>query len=285
MGTKGWTSQEVAQSFHLRKVYSLFLAKTRMLSLSFSLLSSPCSLQSSSNTPHITLSEFILKPFLHSHSALWEDEETRQFYEGITDIKPFVPAILLEERKKTASESTDDEEAKPSEQTEEAVDDDKLLEEMIKEADEGTGLDEEVEEDVISEEARDTEGDMPSEPPEAEGEVTDPSSQGAQFERFGLLLPTMLNRKLVDDLAVEFCMTLNSKGNRKKLAWTLFAVEKNRVDLIPFYARLVATLSPCVDDVVPTLLDMLLGVLRHQIRKRKPFSSLIPRLAASDISQ
>ena len=113
------------------------------------------------------------------------------------------------------------------------LDDDKLLEEMIKEAEEGTGLDEEAEEDVISEEARDTEGDLPSEPPEAEGEVADPSSQGAQFERFGLLLPTMLNRKLVDDLAVEFCMTLNSKGNRKKLAWTLFAVEKNRSGPFP----------------------------------------------------
>ena len=58
MGTKGWSSQEVAQSFHLCRVYSIFLAKTRMLSLSFSLLSSSGSLKSSSNTPHITLSEF-----------------------------------------------------------------------------------------------------------------------------------------------------------------------------------------------------------------------------------
>ena len=39
----------------------LFLAKTRMLSVSFSLLSSSGSLKLSSNTPHIILSEFSLK--------------------------------------------------------------------------------------------------------------------------------------------------------------------------------------------------------------------------------
>ena len=42
------------------------LSKTRMLSLSFSLLPSSGSLQSSSNTQHITLSESASKPFLHS---------------------------------------------------------------------------------------------------------------------------------------------------------------------------------------------------------------------------
>ncbi len=40
------------------------------------------------------------------------------------------------------------------------------------------------------------------------------------------------------------------------------------MDLIPFYARLVATIAPCVDDVVPTLLELLLGDLKRQIRKK-----------------
>ena len=59
MGTKGWTSQEVAQSFHLCRVYSLFLAKTRMLSLFFFHYFLP--LKSSSNTTHITMPEFSLE--------------------------------------------------------------------------------------------------------------------------------------------------------------------------------------------------------------------------------
>ena len=117
------------------------------------------------------------------------------------------------------------------------------------------------------------------------------SKKCSYFLGFFSRLPTMLNRKLVDELAVEFCMSLNTKFYRKKLARTLYNVEKNRsvhqtcrliclgkvsyymseicrMDLIPFYCRLVATLAPCVDDVAPTLVEILLGELRHQIRKK-----------------
>lgn len=41
-----------------------------------------------------------------------------------------------------------------------------------------------------------------------------------------------------------------------------------RMDLIPFYSRLVATLSPCINDVAPTLLEILLHDIRYQIRKK-----------------
>ena len=40
------------------------------------------------------------------------------------------------------------------------------------------------------------------------------------------------------------------------------------MDLIPYYSRLVATLAPCIDDVAPTLVEILLGDLRFQIRKK-----------------
>ena len=40
------------------------------------------------------------------------------------------------------------------------------------------------------------------------------------------------------------------------------------MDLIPYYSRLVATLAPCIDDMVPTLVDILLRDLRFQIRKK-----------------
>lgn len=45
-------------------------------------------------------------------------------------------------------------------------------------------------------------------------------------------LPMMLNRKLVDDLAVEFCMTLNMKIYRNRLAKTLYMVERNRYNYV-----------------------------------------------------
>lgn len=40
-------------------------------------------------------------------SSLWEDEDSHQFYAGVTDIKPFVPAILFEGKKRGTSESSD----------------------------------------------------------------------------------------------------------------------------------------------------------------------------------
>ena len=40
------------------------------------------------------------------------------------------------------------------------------------------------------------------------------------------------------------------------------------MDLIPFYARLVATLHQCLDDIAPVLMDLLLRDLRHQVRKK-----------------
>ena len=37
-----------------------------------------------------------------------------------------------------------------------------------------------------------------------------------------------MNRKFVDEFAVEFCMSMNFKGNRSRLARALFNVDKNR---------------------------------------------------------
>ena len=116
-------------------------------------------------------------------------------------------------------------------------DEEKLLEEMIKEAEEGLVIDDEEQEKPEQEGGDSEKGEasdaQPSEAKESGdggggGGVVDPMSPGGQFERYSLLLPTMLNRKLVDDLAVEFCMSFNSKANRRKLATALFNVEKNR---------------------------------------------------------
>ena len=42
----------------------------------------------------------------------------------------------------------------------------------------------------------------------------------------------------------------------------------SRMDLVPFYARLVATLHPCLDDISPALVDMLMRDFRFQVRKK-----------------
>ncbi len=40
------------------------------------------------------------------------------------------------------------------------------------------------------------------------------------------------------------------------------------MDLIPFYARLAATLHQCLDDITPLLVEMLIKDLRFQVYKK-----------------
>ena len=41
-----------------------------------------------------------------------------------------------------------------------------------------------------------------------------------------------------------------------------------RMDLIPFYARLVATLNPVLDDIAPLLVDLLVRDFRFKVKKK-----------------
>jgi regulator of nonsense transcripts 2 len=66
-------------------------------------------------------------------------------------------------------------------------------------------------------------------------------------------LPNCVNREMIDTAAAEFCMTHNTKINRRRLVKALFMVHRTRTDLLPFYARLVATLFPCMPDVATQL--------------------------------
>ena len=77
-------------------------------------------------------------------------------------------------------------------------------------------------------------------------------------------------------------MNFNSKPNRKKLVQALFSVSKNRLlvinklmllfdypkyrmDLIGYYARLVATLNPILIDIAPQLVEMLIKDFKFQV--------------------
>ena len=54
----------------------------------------------------------------------------------------------------------------------------------------------------------------------------------------------------------------------KNLVDIYYPLAVSRMDLIPFYARLVATLAPCVEDLALLLVDMLLRDFRFQVRKK-----------------
>nr|KAG5696425.1 hypothetical protein BaRGS_020962 [Batillaria attramentaria] len=106
-------------------------------------------------------------------------------------------------------------------------------------------------------------------PPEAEEDDTETGSlMKQQFDAYLLSLPNCVNRDLIDKAAIEFCMNFNTKTNRKKLVRGLFTVHRTRYDLLPFYARLVATLYPCMPDVANELVQYVKSDLRWHIRKK-----------------
>jgi regulator of nonsense transcripts 2 len=61
-------------------------------------------------------------------------------------------------------------------------------------------------------------------------------------------LPTCVTRELCDELAVNFCYC-NSKSARKRLVKVLVGVPRGSLQLLPYYARVAATLSQLYPDV------------------------------------
>ncbi len=63
-------------------------------------------------------------------------------------------------------------------------------------------------------------------------------------------------------------MNLNKKNNRRRLAQTLATVPRTRFDLLPFYARFVATLNPVMPDLSQDLNTSLMHEFRWHLHKR-----------------
>lgn len=167
-------------------------------------------------------------------AGIWEDDEERRFYENLVDLKGKVPGILLEDGKKKKSEN-----------------------------------DEQVGKKAEATDAQDT-----PKPPE----VTDDQSTaianktiGAQVDALLTRLPELTNKDTVDETAIDFCF-LNSKASRNRLIKALTEVPKGRTDLLPYWARLIATLGRYMPDIPKGVVEYLDAEFRSlQRRKEKDF--------------
>lgn len=199
----------------------------------------------------------VFNPFRQSEhdgsSGLWEDEETRIFYENLRDLKAFLPKILYKDEGKDG-EDTDGTHS---------VEDEKLdIQELeIKEEEF-----EEMNDDIGNEEFSEKESEEDDD--EGSSGESSGSSTGQALEAIIQRLPTCVNKDLIDEVATEFMQTCNTKGNRKKLSRALFGVPRIRLDLLPMYSRLVATLDPCAPDLAPDLMQQLKGEFRFRVRKK-----------------
>ncbi|RKO91807.1 armadillo-type protein [Blyttiomyces helicus] len=167
------------------------------------------------------------------NSGPWEDDDAKAFYEHIIDLRNLVPAIFLGEKK---------------EKEEEPAADDSELDKIR----------------PISP-LKDSTEDL-----EADADGAAPAALSSHIALQNLLtrLPSALNRDTVDQIAVEFAF-LNSKGARKKLARVLLSVDRRRLDLLPYYARLIATLNPYMPDLGAAILET--SFHGHQKRKEQVF--------------
>uniref|UniRef100_A0A7M4FQB5 Regulator of nonsense transcripts 2 n=1 Tax=Crocodylus porosus TaxID=8502 RepID=A0A7M4FQB5_CROPO len=220
--------------------------------------------------------------------GIWEDEDARNFYENLIDLKAFVPAILFKDNEKysqskdpSKEESRESKDAKDNKEVSGTEDLELELENMdinddpleLDCGDEAEDLTKKLLDEQGKREAADSTGAANSDGKQAERKQEDEeASTGSHLklivDAFLQQLPNCVNRDLIDKAAMDFCMNMNTKANRRKLVRALFIVPRQRLDLLPFYARLVATLHPCMSDVAEDLCSMLKGDFRFHVRKK-----------------
>ncbi|KAH9832305.1 ARM repeat-containing protein [Rhodofomes roseus] len=210
----------------------------------------------------------------------WEDEEERRFFEEIPDLKDYVPRSVLGlegEGDETADTDSKEKEKKEQERVQEEVR--KLEEELagLKVNEEGQfNGDASAAQDgaALKNEEDEDEDDAPT--PTAGTPKTSPPStpqlapQGPSQMLTALLarLPDATNRTMIDQAAVDFAF-LNSKAARKRLGRFMTQIPKSRIDLLPHYSRLIATLNKYMPDIGQDVVAFLDEEFRYLQRKKK----------------
>jgi regulator of nonsense transcripts 2 len=174
--------------------------------------------------------------------GIWEDEEAKRFYEDIIDLKDRVPPTLLEDAGKSANPvATTSRPTSP---------------EFVKdlETKEGTSIDGDSISDTSSEHSA-----APEEKSTLDINTTIINKGvGQKVDLLLMRMPESSNRDLIDAIAVEFVF-LNSKASRNRLIKKLIDIPRNRQDVLPYYSRLIATLSRYFPDIGKTVVEEVLS--------------------------
>uniref|UniRef100_A0A6B2KWV6 MIF4G domain-containing protein n=1 Tax=Arcella intermedia TaxID=1963864 RepID=A0A6B2KWV6_9EUKA len=226
--TKGELSEEIAQAYRKqREDYDKVLSN--MTQLADQLQCDLPELPEEDKTTRLVVTvgnDLFKNANVTKESPLWDDEGMRSFYEDLEDLSLRVLPALLGLSGKNAEEAKKEEEEKEKKEEEE-------------EKKEGE------KEKAILNDDDDKDADEPK-------EVTQQDRLGDLLQR----LETCINRDKIDQAAIDFCY-VNSKGNRKKLVNFLFGVSRNKLEILPYYSRLVATLNRYLKDVGPLLVQKL----------------------------
>ncbi|XP_026066042.1 regulator of nonsense transcripts 2-like isoform X2 [Carassius auratus] len=216
--------------------------------------------------------------------GIWEDEDARNFYENMVDLKAFVPAILFKDNEKSSQTSKEGQEANSTEELEIEL-------EALDITDEPMDLDtaEETESEELAKKILDEQGGRggqhrlssqthrgrlhPAAPKLHQQRPDRQGCYGLLYEHEHQVQPQEVGPSSFHGAQTEVCVCIHSICARSDLksgcAWVCVCVcVCVRLDLLPFYARLVATLHPCMCDVAEDLCSMLKGDFRFHIRKK-----------------
>ncbi|KAI9310910.1 hypothetical protein BX666DRAFT_2032401 [Dichotomocladium elegans] len=265
---RGELSDEVKQNYEkLSKAYEKLLNNTQVLADNLD-LEMP-ELPEEANVTHVSIvSAGASHAFADTKEPLangiWEDEDARKFYEDLPDLEVLVPGIFLET---PASKRTEQAEGGDTEAEENEVEkaSQNGNEEPVSEIEDGNDDEDNESTDLVEKALESVDNDD-------DAEASTKPSQLAQLETLIARLPSLGNRDLIDAFAVEFCY-VNSKASRKRLVKALLNVPRQRVDLLPYYSRLIATLGRYFPDVNETIL----AALDHEFKglQRKKTQDLL----------
>ncbi|GAB2276703.1 Regulator of nonsense transcripts upf2 [Dionaea muscipula] len=287
LNAKGELSDDNASLYEkLRKSYDNLYRGVS--SLADSLDMQPPIMPEDGHTTRLTSGDDTSSPVAGKEStapeAVWDDEDTRAFYESLPDLRAFVPAVLLGE----VEPKVNDQSAKAHEQPADVAfeleqgqtasqDTVEVSAESVASLDDsktnGKGKEKEGKwkEKDDKERAKDPDKEKGKEKDMVRKGESDKEKvkglEGTSFDALLQRLPGCVSRDLIDQLTVEFCY-VNSKSNRKKLVRGLFNVPRTSLELLPYYSRMVATLSTCMKDVSVMLLQLLEEEFNFLINKK-----------------
>ncbi|KAG8722033.1 hypothetical protein FRC08_007802 [Ceratobasidium sp. 394] len=195
-------------------------------------------------------------------NSKWEDEEERRFYEDIADLKEFVPKTILGvDTVAPKDEKAADPEPSTIKEEQEKEDMARLEAEM---------------QNMSAEDTKASESEHDEEQPPSRTPSPTPGTVTGASQALTALLARLLdanNRTMIDEIAVDFAF-FNSKASRKRLVKFLSQPPKNRTDILPYFARLVAILNPYMPDIGSELVASLEDEFRYLQKKKKVVKEL-----------
>lgn len=191
--------------------------------------------------------------------SVWPDEDTRQFYETRMELRQMVPAILFQESEKRTLEPVGGKIEDVDVTGLEAIPE--REEEQMESPSEG-------EEEEMGSNVDLT--DIVSKPivMKAEGGKLSGQELKLMMNAFLEQLPWLINRDLIDKAALDFVTNLNTKNNRKKLCQMMLEQHRDRLDLLPFYSRLIATLEPVMPDLALEVCHALIEQFKFTVQNK-----------------